>query len=940
MPSGGTSLGSIFIRLAADASAVKKEFDRVQGMVRGLQEGLRSAGEGFTKYVTLPLVGLGAVALRTGAQFDTSMSRVAAVTSATAAEMAALRETARDLGAQTSFSASQAADGMFELGAAGFTANQTIAAMPGLLSAAAAGGMSLADTAELMGATLNGFGLAAGEAGRVSDVLAEAAATSAVQMGDLGLTLRYIAPVAAALGLTLEDTVAAVGLLSDAGVRGEQAGTSLRASLNALVAPSKAAADEMARIGLSVIDAAGAILPFPQIVGAVQRATAGMTDAQRVQSLSTIVGTEALTGFLALLRSGEEGLETYAAGLRDSAGAANEMARVMKDNLGGDVEELGGAMETVFLRLFDLVKGDLRGALQAVTGLVRGLSEAIAGAEPATVRFALGAAAAAAALGPLLLAASSIVAALPFLAAGFTALTGPIGAIVVAVAAVGAALALLYRNSEGFRDGIAKVWEGIKGVFSAGAALVGALVGRLVANLETMWRANGEAIMGTVRFVWDAVTTTASVALEYLAGVLRFWTAVINGDWAGAWEAVKETATAVFSAVAGFFLRTAGVILDGIRQILGAVPGIPAAVTAALDAASAAVRRYEAAVDDAVRATRAFGSVNAGGFDPTNIFAAGGPAAPRPPGALPTGAAAPDRAATAAASRAAAELAEKLRRVAEGAAEAKGRAYEAAAELARLVGAANDAGLSVGRFPASMDLAAEGVKDAGAAMAEAFKGPLTALQTVRRAVADVAGAVVDELTAGVLAFGAQAFTALTGIGRALSSTREALALLDFEETEASIREAFDEGRITAERMRLELAALDEERAAFQATLPTLGNAFRSLALAARNAVGQIIAEIGRAIVRALVLRGILAALGIATGGGGFLGGVLRGLAGAGKAPALAAGAVAPQAFRVSFAPLDIRLRAEGGALVAAARAYAAEQVRIGRAVNVAEVLIG
>lgn len=277
------------------------------------------------------------------------------------------------LGGSTTFSASEVAAAMVELGAAGMSTEQIMAAVPGVLAAAASEGMGLADAATVMSDTLTQFGLSADQSARVADVLAQGAAQSSADIGQMGHSLRYAAPAAAALGMTMEDTTAAVMGLAAAGIRGEQAGTTLRGGLLSLVNPGKQASDAMERIGFSITDAQGKVKPFSQIIGELARKTDTMTEAERTRTVAQIVGTEASSGFLALLRQGQPVLEGYRKGLDDATGAAERMAAVQTDNLKGDLDELSGAWEALQLAFSDSQSGTMREAVQALTGVLQTL---------------------------------------------------------------------------------------------------------------------------------------------------------------------------------------------------------------------------------------------------------------------------------------------------------------------------------------------------------------------------------------------------------------------------------------------------------------------------------------------------------------------------------------------------------------------------------------
>ena len=238
--------GSLIFDTKVDESGFKKGLDRLRGIASKSFDKITKA----IKAGAAALSGLAVAAIKMGSDFEAGMSRVQALSGATGAEFEALRKTALELGRTTVFSASQAAEGMQYLAMAGFKTNEIIAAMPGVLNAAAAGQVDLATAADITSNVLSGFGLKAEEAARVADVLTKAFTSSNTTMESLGETMKYAAPVAAAAGFALEEVAAAAGMLGDAGIQGSQAGTTLRAIMLRLINPPKQAAEALDALGI------------------------------------------------------------------------------------------------------------------------------------------------------------------------------------------------------------------------------------------------------------------------------------------------------------------------------------------------------------------------------------------------------------------------------------------------------------------------------------------------------------------------------------------------------------------------------------------------------------------------------------------------------------------------------------------------------------------
>lgn len=308
-------------------------------------------GSALTLGVTAPIIGIGTAAVKSGNDFEAQMSRVSAIADAYGSELEELRDLAIELGAETSFSATSAAEAMENLASAGFKTQEIMDAMPGMLDLAASSGEDLATSADIAASTLRGFGLEASEAGHVADVLAKNAADTNAAISDTGLAMKYIAPVARSAGWSLEEVTAAIGKMADAGIKGEQAGTTLRGALTRLMKPTDNMYKAMEDLGVAFYDAEGKMKPLSTIVDELQTATEGLTDEQRDNRIATIFGTEALSGMKVLLSSSKEELDRLTSGLENADGAAQKMADTMLDNTKGSIEEMNGSLETAAITI-------------------------------------------------------------------------------------------------------------------------------------------------------------------------------------------------------------------------------------------------------------------------------------------------------------------------------------------------------------------------------------------------------------------------------------------------------------------------------------------------------------------------------------------------------------------------------------------------------------
>ena len=334
-----------------------------------------SIGTKLTLGVTTPIIGIGTAAVNAGNDFEAQMSRVSAIAGAYGDDLEKLRDLAIELGAETSFSATESAEAMENLASAGFSTEEIIEAMPGMLDLAASSGEDLASSADIAASTLRGFQLEVSEAGHVADVLAKNAADTNAAIMDTGYAMKYIAPVAQSVGWSLEEVTAAIGVMADSGIKGEQAGTTLRGALTRLMKPTKAVKESMEILGVTFYDAQGKMKPLSTIVDELQKSTKGLTDEQRDNHLATIFGTEALSGMKILLASSKEELDQMTDGLKKADGAAEKMADTMLDNTKGSIEEMNGSLETAGITIQKQLAPWITKGAKKVTELANEFSE-------------------------------------------------------------------------------------------------------------------------------------------------------------------------------------------------------------------------------------------------------------------------------------------------------------------------------------------------------------------------------------------------------------------------------------------------------------------------------------------------------------------------------------------------------------------------------------
>lgn len=467
--------GSIAAKMTLDISNFTSQLNLAQNQAQRLAvessksfqigSALTGMGKVLSTAVTLPLLGIAATSIKVGNEFQAQMSRVQAIAGATGGELDKMKAQAIELGAKTAFSAKEAAQGMENLASAGFQVNEIMDAMPGVLDLAAVSGGDVAASSEAMASSLRAFGLEAGQAGHVADVFARAAADTNAETVDMAEAMKYVAPVAHSMGLSLEETAASIGIMADAGIKGSQAGTTLRGALSRIAKPTKAMVKSMDQLGVSFYDANGKMIPLREQIAQLKTATAGLTQEERNRHLVTLYGQNSLSGMLALLDAGPEKLDKMTNALINSDGAAREMAETMQDNLASKIEQMGGAFESAAI----VIQQILEPALTKVVGGVTKLIEAFLNMSPVGQKMVVIFAGMVAALGPLLLIAGTVITtmvklriAIQFLGPAFMGTMGTVALVVAAFYALVAVFMIAYTKSEKFRNFIDSLAPAIK----------------------------------------------------------------------------------------------------------------------------------------------------------------------------------------------------------------------------------------------------------------------------------------------------------------------------------------------------------------------------------------------------------------------------------------------------------------------------------------------
>ena len=556
--SAGTIMAYMDLDMSSFNSAIDMAGEQLSGFASGGVAGAlgsigaaaETAGRALTLGVTAPLMTAAGAAIQTGMQFDASMSNVYGLMSSlnlSQAQMDALRDTAREMGATTKFSASEAADAMGYMALAGWDDAQVIAGIPGVLNLAAAANMDLAKASDIVTDTMTPFGMAAERAGEAADVFAYAQANSNTTVEALGEAMKYAAPTADAFGMTLQDTAAAMGVLANAGIKGSQGGTTLNAMLRDMKNNAKNGAIAIGKTKVALTNADGSYRSYAAIIRDIDKATSSMTASQRDAALGAIFGDESLKGILATLKQGPDALDAMTEGMYACGGAAEDMAATMGDNLKGDLAILESGAQDMAIALSDWLMPAARGVVQGITDMI-GKFNALDDGTKNTI-FRIGAMAAAA--GPLLLSGGKVL----------TLLSG-VNPLVVGL---GAAAVLAYTHSDALQGMVAKLGDGVTAfgeALSSGAGFTAAFSAGLTAAFGE--EAAGK-VLGAIEGIKTAISTVGDVLTTVTDAVGTFFGSLFDG------EGLKQSWDNAAAVISGYDWTALGTsILSGVTGALDA----------------------------------------------------------------------------------------------------------------------------------------------------------------------------------------------------------------------------------------------------------------------------------------------------------------------------------------------------------------------------------
>lgn len=376
----------------ADATPFKEEVRQIEKTLDGVSDTAKQSGGVFGKFGQDVATGIGvgfgvstvsmvsnaigmikdgiATMVETGIEYEATMSKVQSITNATGSEMAQMSELALELGAKTSKSATESAEAMTYMGYAGWNTKEIMAGLPGVINLSIASGEDLARVSDIVTDNLTAFGKSAEDAGYYADVLSYASSNANVTVDSLGESLKYVAPVATGAGVAMEETVAMVSLLGDAGIKGSQAGTTLRSVILNLTGANEKATTKLKELGVAIHDKSGKMRSMTDIIGDLSKKLVDANGNVDTTTANLLVGKTAISGFTALLQAGGERLGSFTDALEASNGTADRMASTMQNNVKGALEELGGAFESIGLKIYDKIDTPLKNVINGFTNFI------------------------------------------------------------------------------------------------------------------------------------------------------------------------------------------------------------------------------------------------------------------------------------------------------------------------------------------------------------------------------------------------------------------------------------------------------------------------------------------------------------------------------------------------------------------------------------------
>lgn len=569
-----------------NAELARAPFDEYAAKAEKVGGTLTSVGQKLLPLST-GIAGLGVAAVKTTADFDSEMSKVSAISGATGTDLDKLRGKAREMGAKTKFSASEAAQGMQYMAMAGWKTQDMMDGLEGIMNLAAASGEDLASTSDIVTDALTAFGLSAKDSSHFSDILAAASSNANTNVSMMGETFKYAAPVLGSLGYTAEDAALAIGLMANAGIKSSQAGTALRGAITNLAKPTDTVAAAMDKYGISLTDSSGKMLSLRELMEQLRQKLGGLSEAEQAQAAAALFGKEAMSGMLAIINGSDKDFEKLAGAIDNCDGSSEKMANTMNDNLQGQITILMSQLQELAISFGEILMPKIRDIVTHIQNFVDKLNAMDEGQKETILRIGMFAAALAPmlmGLGKVITFSANVSRALGTLSAGlvkaggfsgvFTKalglITSPAAIVVGVIAAITAVIIHLWNTNEDFRNTITAIWQKIKDAFTTFAAgiserlsALGITFSDVTSAIKTIWDGFCNLLAPVLEAAFSTIAIALQTAFNVILGIWDVFSAVFSGDWSGAWEAIKGIFSSIWDGLKEYF-----------STIIGAVKGV------------------------------------------------------------------------------------------------------------------------------------------------------------------------------------------------------------------------------------------------------------------------------------------------------------------------------------------------------------------------------
>ena len=566
-------------RLKSEAKNANSELAKIGEAGQVLQNAgdkISGAGEKLLP-ITAGVTALGTAAVKTASDFDSAMSKVAAVSGATGDDLQALRDKAREMGSKTKFSASEAAEAMNYMAMAGWKTNDMLSGIDGIMNLAAASGEDLATTSDIVTDALTAFGLTASDSGHFADVLAAASSNANTNVSMLGESFKYCAPIAGALGFSCEDTAEALGLMANAGIKSTQSGTSMRSIMTALSGDVKFCSAAFGEMEIATSNSDGSMRSLSDILADCRVAFDQMSESEKASAAETLVGKNAMSGFLALMNAAPADIDKLSGAIANCDGTSLQMAETMQDNLAGQLTILKSQLEELAISFGEILMPVIRDIITKIQGFVDKLNAL----DPATKQTIIKIGLMAAALGPLLIVVgktiSSIGSMMTFiskiptmiagaktafstLGAAIGGISAPVVAVVAIIATLVAAFVHLWNTNEDFKNSIFSIWEQIKSTFER---LTFGIVDRVNAlgfnfqsfgdMLKSLWNGLCSVLAPVFEGVFQHISDIFTFVTDTILSVLDVFIGLFSGNWEQCWNGIKGIFTGIWDFVVNQF---------------------------------------------------------------------------------------------------------------------------------------------------------------------------------------------------------------------------------------------------------------------------------------------------------------------------------------------------------------------------------------------------